>query len=130
MASLSRRQIAAYAVDELLAGQKAASLAPRLAAALIANKMPKQADLLLSDISEELESRGLLAQAVVTSVNGLSAELKKRLASQIKSAAKVNQVFINERTDPAVIGGLRVETARHTWDQTVARKLAQIKGGI
>lgn len=130
MAAFSRRRLAKYAVDELVSGRSAKQISDLLAAALIDNKMGSQADLLLNDIAEELEARGLLARAVVTSANGLSAELKKRLASQIKKAAKVDEVSITEQVDTDVIGGVRIETARHTWDKTVQRKLAEIKGGI
>lgn len=130
MANFSRRQLAKYAVEQLLGGSKPTDVSRHLAAALIANKKQSQADLLLADISEELEARGILAEALVTSVNGLSADLKSKLSAQIKKNAKVSSVIINEQTDTAVIGGFRVETARHTWDQTIQRKLAEIKGGI
>ncbi|HVX58224.1 MAG TPA: F0F1 ATP synthase subunit delta [Candidatus Saccharimonadales bacterium] len=130
MAAFSRRQLARYAVDQLLDRRPATEISNHLAAALIAGKMTKQADLLLDDIAEELESRGLLARAVVTSANGLSAALRDQLTNQVKRAAKVSDVTLSEQTDPDVIGGFRVETARHTWDKTVARRLSEIKGGI
>jgi len=130
MAAFSRRSLANYAVEQLLANQSPAQLSKYLAAALIASKRQDQADLLLADINQELESRGRLANATVTSATKLSAELRKSLSSQVKKAAKVDQVSLNEQIDPSVIGGIRIETANHTWDKTVARKLSEIKGGI
>lgn len=130
MAAFSRRVLARYAVDQLLAGHSADKVSQHLAAALISSKMTKQSDQLLDDIAEELESRGLLARAIVTSAHGLSASLRKSLSDQVRKAAHVTEVSLSEQVDPDVIGGLRIETARHTWDKTVARKLAEIKGGI
>lgn len=130
MAAVSRRQLAKYAVEEFLAGQKPATLAKRLAAMLLESDMASQVDLLISDIDQELEARGLLAQVVVTSANGLSAQLRAQLSKQVKAAAKVKEVSLNEQTDARVIGGVRVETALHSWDKTIAHSLSEIKGVI
>lgn len=130
MAYISRRLLARYVVDQLLAGQAVKKISTRLAAVLIDSKMTGQTDLVIDDINEELESRGLSARAVVTSAHALSADLKGRIAGQIQKAAGVNSVTIIENVEPAVIGGVRIETARHTWDKTVARQLQDIKGGI
>lgn len=130
MMGFSRRSLAHYAVQQLLEGKSPAVVSKHLAAALIAAKKHKEADLLLSDISQELESRGLLAQATVTSANKLSAQLKTRLNANIKKAVGVKDVSINEVIDQSVIGGVRIETASRSWDQTVARKLSEIRGGI
>lgn len=128
--AFSRRQLARYAVTQLLDNQKPAVISRHLAAALISGKMTKQADFLLDDIAEELESRGLLARAVLTSAHDLSADLKKQLTEQVKKSAGVKEVSLSELVNPELIGGFRVETARHTWDKTVIRRLSEIKGGI
>ncbi len=130
MMSFSRRELANYGVQNLLAGEAPAKIAERLAAALIAAKKPKEADLLLDDISEILESRGLLAKVTSTTAEPLTNELRKELEGQIKEAANVKEVALNEEVDKKVIGGIRVATANHTWDKTIARKLADIRGGI
>jgi len=130
MAAFSRRQLANYAVNQLLAKSSPASISKHLAAALISAKKQKEVDLLLDDVSEQLETRGFTARAVVTSSSGLSASLRKQLADQVKKAAKVEQVSIIEQVDPKIIGGFKIETSTRTWDQTIARKLAEIKGGI
>ena len=126
----SRRQLAHYGVDQLLDGVAPSALSKHLAAALITSKKTKETDLLISDIVEELESRGLYARAIITSANELSVTLRKQLAEHIKKAAQVKNVSLNLEVDPRIIGGLKVETANHTWDKTIAYKLAEIKGGI
>ena len=130
MANFSRRQLAIYAVDQLLAKRPASEVSRHLAAALIAGKKQNQADLLLDDVAEQLESRGLVARATLTTATALSEELRARLTEQIKKAAGVAEVSLSEQIDPTVIGGFRVETTEHAWDETIARRLEQIIGGI
>lgn len=130
MAAFSRRQLASYAVDQIVDGQSPADISKRLAAALIVSKRQKDAELLLGDIAEQLETRGLLTEAAVTSAKALSSSLLAQLAKQIKQATGTAEVTLKEQIDPTVIGGFRVETANRTWDKTLSRQLAAIKGGI
>lgn len=130
MNNFSRRQLANFAVEQLLDGKKPSLISRQLAAALIADKRVKETQLLIDDIAEELERRGLLAKVTVTSATKLSANLKASLSAQIKRAAKVTEVSLNEQVDNSVIGGIKVETSAHAWDKTIARRLSEIKGGI
>ena len=127
---LSRRSLARYAADQLLAGSSAKNVAERLAAALIASRSEKDAPLLLDDINYELLSRGYLAQATVTSAHPLSASLKNEVASLVKKLAQVRQVILAEQIDKAVIGGVRIQTADRTWDKTISAKLSKLKENI
>lgn len=130
MISFSRRQLARYAVNQLIDGQSHQNISKRLASVLVAGKKQNEAGLLIDDIAQELEDRGLLASAVITSAHPITASLRKEMAGQIKKAARVDEVVINEEIDKEVIGGVRVETANHAWDNTISRRLADIKGGI
>lgn len=127
MISFSRRQLANYAVEQLLAKQSPAKLARHLAAALIASRKQKDVELLLLDIDQELEDRGLVAKAQVTASHELSANLHKELSSAIKKATGVKEVVLSEAIDKDVLGGLKIETANHTWDKTLRRMLMNIK---
>ena len=127
---ISRRALARYAVDQLVAGNKTQTISKQLASALITSNRAKDYDLLLSDIAEELENRGLLAQATLTTATELNANFKKQLSAHLKKAAKVDSLIINEQIDKTVIGGFKLTTANHSWDKTIARKLADIKGEI
>lgn len=130
MINVSRRAIASYAADELLAGESVRSLSRRLAAVLVANKGLNELDLLVDDIVQILEERGKLAKAVVTSAKPLTPQLRQKLTQQIRTAAKVDKVFLAEEIDESLIGGVRVETANHSWDKSLARQLSMIKGGF
>lgn len=130
MATFSRRQLAIYGVNQLISKQSPTNISAHLAAALISSKRQKDAELLLDDIAEQLEDRGVLTQATVTSATALGPKLREQLAKQVRSATKVEHVFLEEEIDPMVIGGIRIETAIRTWDETIACKLSEIKGGI
>ena len=127
MISFSRRQLAHYAVEEILAKQHPAVLAKRLAAALIASGRGKEVEMLLSDIDQELEDRGLVAQARVISARQLSDDLQRELAAKIKELADVKEVVATHKVDKDVLGGFRVETANHAWDKTSRRMLMRLK---
>ena len=130
MAALARRKLAIYAADSLSSGRSPKQIAKELAAALAIQNKQSEVDLLLGDIAYELENRGLVVIASVTAVNSLSSSLHKELSSQIKKLSRVRDVIINEQIDKSVIGGLRINTAKHSWDKTIMRKLADIKGEI
>lgn len=130
MINLSRRQLAHFAVEQLIDGNSLQKISKQLAAILAATNKQKEAELLINDISQELESRGLIANAKVTTATPLPPALRAELIAQIKKTAKVQTAVIEEEVSKDVIGGFRVETANHTWDKTIARRLADIKGGI
>lgn len=127
MNKISRRQLAEYAADQLLTGESARKIAASLAAVLVESKRASEVDLLLQDIAWELEVRGKVANANITSANALTDTLRKELTQFIKKATKVEQVNLDENIDKSVIGGVRIETATHAWDKTIATKLMQIR---
>lgn len=127
MTSLSRRQLARYAADQLLDNQPARKVMAELAAVLVQSRRAGQAELLASDIAWELEHRGKLATAQVTSAYKLSDGLRKQIDAYVKKAAHVDEVIIDENIDESVIGGLRIETAAHSWDKTIKRQLTDIQ---
>ena len=127
MAILSRRQLAAYATDQLLANKQVAAIAKELAAVLVNSRRSNQAELLASDIAWELERRGAAANATVTSAHGLSEQLREQISAFVKKSAKVQRVIISQAIDESVIGGVRIDTAAHSWDKTLSRKLTDIR---
>ena len=127
MNKVSRRSLARYAADRLLAGDSASEVAKAVASVLAQDKRLNEAELLLADINFELESRGKVATALVTAANDLGDKLRIEIKSLVKKAKKVDRVILNEQIDKSVIGGLRIETARRIWDKTVARQLNELR---
>ena len=127
MVKLSRRSLAVYAADQLLNNKKPGFIAKELASVLVSSRRQNQAELLVSDISWELERRGHVVNAQVISARALTDTLRKQITSHIKKATKVDGVILNEQIDESVIGGVRIDTAAHSWDKTLKRKLIQIQ---
>ncbi len=124
---VSRRALARYAADQLIAGVSAPVVARHLAAVLIDSQRQKEIQLLLADINYELQSRGRLAAATVTTASQLSAGLRSEIAGLIKKSSKVQQVILTEQIDKNIIGGVRIETAERTWDKTVIGQLDKLR---
>lgn len=127
MRGLSRRALARYAADQLLAGKSANSVAQYLAAALIESGSASEIDYLIGDIASELEQRKKLAIGRVTSATPLGSELKSKLKARIKQATGAKSVLLEETVDESVIGGVRIEIANRVWDSTIARRLTDLK---
>jgi F0F1-type ATP synthase delta subunit len=130
MAKLSRRTLAIYGADQLLANKSPAAVAKDLASVLLASRRQNQAEQLVDDIAWELENRGRIANAQVTSARTLSEALRKQITAHIKAAAGVSEVILNEIIDESVIGGVKIDTAAHSWDKTLRRKLIQIREAV
>jgi F0F1-type ATP synthase delta subunit len=125
--SISRRRLARYGADELLAGKSPRQVAKQLAAVMILTKREKQTDLLVADIAWELEARGKMATATVTTASPLTDSLRREIVNFITKSAQVNNATLEERVDKSVLGGVRIETEAHSWDKTARRRLMDIR---
>lgn len=81
----------------------------------------------MEDIRYELEMRGLSVQAIITTAHPLSDELHSQLNKLIQRSSQVETVHLSEIIDKSVIGGIRIDTASRSWDQTIKRKLTDIR---
>lgn len=127
MTNLSRRKLARYGAEQLIENKSVRSVAKELAAILVQSRRANQAELLVFDINWELERRGMVANARVTTATALSEGLRKQIASHVKRAAKVERVALDERIDKSVIAGFRIDTAIHGWDKTLKHELTDIQ---
>jgi F0F1-type ATP synthase delta subunit len=125
--ALSRRQLASYGADQILAGISTVKVAKQLAAVLSESRRTKEAELLSRDIAYELETRGKVASANIVTATQISDEIRVQITKFIKEAAKVDEVGLQENIDKSVLGGVKIETAVHAWDKTLAAKLRNIR---
>ena len=130
MNRISRRALARYAVEELSTGRSAAAVAKQLAGVLAETGRAAEVDFLLGDIAWELEQRGLVTSATVTTATPLTKGLESRLKSRLKAATGTKEVQLSRRVDKSVIGGLKIETSTRIWDDTIKRQLNQLREGI
>lgn len=127
MSKLSRRALASYGADQLLAGEPTVKIAKRLVALLVESGRQNEVDFLLDDISWELERRKALASVTVTTARPLSNELETELKQEVKKATGAAEVLLKANIDKSVLGGVRIETASRIWDNTLSRKLSELR---
>ena len=93
-----------------------------VASYLITSRRTREADLVARAIEDELAHTGTVT-AYVTSAHPLTPELK----AQIVTLVGAQQVEIVEKIDPAVLGGVRVETPGKLLDATIKHKLLALR---
>ena len=157
MRLVSRRKLAKYAAEQLLAGNDA--VLEEIAGFLIYEKHEREVELLARDIEVELAERGTVV-ATVESARALDATTKdaiKRLLSsnsgmrasrrasgdaraaeqpspddsirapETDASSQNINVLLRESIDPALIGGFKLRTPTATLDATVLKKLNDLR---
>lgn len=121
---ISRRKIASYYADELLAGKK--DIATQLAAFLIDTRRQRELDLIVRDIELALADRGVLV-ADVASSRDLSQAAKKSITDFLQVSQGARTVTLREHVDATLLGGVRIGIPGAAVDATLRRKLNLLK---
>lgn len=119
---LSRRKMASYAADELLAGASAPEVLRELAAYLIDTGRTREVELLVRDIEGSLALRGSIV-ADVTSAHPLTDTLRAEIAALVNGKA----LQLRESIDASLLGGVRIDMPGKRFDGTIYRKLAALR---
>jgi F-type H+-transporting ATPase subunit delta len=122
---LSRRKLAAYCADQLMAGKKELVLT-ELAAYLIEKKRTSELELLVRDVEDALLTRGIAVADVVTA-RELTAGTLKQVTDYVASRHPGVSVQLRTRVEPEVLGGVKVSFSGEELDATVRRKLTTLK---
>lgn len=122
---LSRRKLAAYCADQLVAGKKETAL-KELAAYLIEKKRTNELELIVRDIEDALLERGI-AVADVVAARKLTAQALKQVTEYIVSQRPGTKVQLRTRVEPEVLGGVKVSFSGEELDATIRRKLTTLK---
>ncbi len=121
-ARMSRRKIAAYLADELIAGR---SVAKQLASYLIETKRTREATLVVRDIEAALADRGVMV-ADVSSARELAADTQAAITTYLKQNPEIKNVHIRSHVDPHLLGGVRIDTPGARLDATIRHRLNQL----
>lgn len=120
--TITRRSLARYAASQLNAGIPADQVMNQLAAYLVESGRVREADLVVRTIEDEFAAEGIIIARVITA-EPLSDKLREFVAARLNGQT----VHIDEKIDPAVLGGIRIETADSLFDGTVKRKLLTLR---
>lgn len=121
---VSRRKIASYYADELLAGKT--DIATRLAALLLDTGRVRELDLIVRDIEDALEARGVVV-ADIASAHILSQATQKDITAFLKKQSDAKEVHLRVNVDQALLGGVRINVPGRELDTTLRRKLTLLK---
>jgi len=117
---LSRRKIANYVADRLLAED--GQVIDQLAALLVHENRQREIDLIVRNIHDALESRGMVV-TTVSSAHPLSDEIR----SKVKDIIGGDKVLLREKIDETLIGGIKIDAAGKRYDGTVKYKLSELR---
>lgn len=121
-ARVSRRKVAALLADELIAGR---NITKKLAAYLIETKKTRELSLYVRDIEAALAERGILLADVASSFE-LTADTKHTITDYLKNTTGAKDVHLRLEVDPALLGGIRIETPDRRLDDTIQHRLNQL----
>lgn len=127
MQAISRRKIATYVADQLVAGKDAKSLMKQAASYLIEHKLLSQAELLVRDIEAALAREHGVVLAEITSARELSADLIKNIEQFVKTAEGARAVEVSASVDPSLLGGVIIRTPSSELDTTVRKQLNMLR---
>lgn len=125
MSSISTKQLAVYAVDQIESGTTSPAVAEKLAAYLLQERRSRDMPQVMRAVEEELTRRGS-SQVIVTSAHEVSENVKRQLAELLEVK---NPVF-SEVIDPSVIGGVKAVSGEKQIDLTVQAKLQKFKATV
>ena len=123
---LSRRKISKYIASQLLSGQNSKIPVRQLAAFLIDSGRVNESDHIARDIEMELAMNGHLV-AKVTTAGNLSDTLQGFIKKQLLQTEDMSSIEINHQKDESVIAGIRIDMPGKRLDQTVSKKLSQLR---
>ena len=123
-ARVSRRKIAAYCAERLIAGD--GGVTAQLAAYLVDERRTRETDLIVRDIESALARRGVMV-ADVASTTELSSGVRKEIEKFLADTHDIESVHLREALDPELLGGVKVTTPEAQFDATIRRKLTTLK---
>ena len=128
MRLVSRKKLAKYAAEQILAGNDA--VLEEIAGLLIYEKHEREVDLLVRDIEAELAENGEIV-ALVESARALDDNTRRKIEQFLATAASDKnskpKVSLRESIDPKLIGGFKLQTPTATLDATVSKKLNDLR---
>jgi len=119
---VSRHKMALFVADKLIAGIPAKHALQEVAAYLLETRRIREVDLVVRDIEDALEERGIVV-ADITSATPLDDSIR----TEIRKMVGASSLQLRESVDAAVLGGVRIDTPSKRFDGTIRRKLIELR---
>jgi F0F1-type ATP synthase delta subunit len=119
---LSRRKMAAFVADKLVAGHSVSESLKEVAAYLLTSGRTREQELLVRDIENEMAARGVVV-ADVASAHPLDASIQ----AEIKAMTGAKSVQLRQSVDETLLGGIRIDIPGKRFDGTIRHKLNALR---
>jgi F0F1-type ATP synthase delta subunit len=126
MSKVPRARLAQVAA-EALSNRPLTKLAEELAAYLIAEHRTGELEPLMRDIMQYRADHGIV-EVRATSAHPFTDDARREVRADIKELyPAAEQIIIDERLDPAILGSIRLELANQSFDASFRSKLNYFK---
>jgi F0F1-type ATP synthase delta subunit len=124
---VSRTKLASILAPKVRSASSSKQVAKTIAAFLIDQAKVSELASLLRDIQEDWAQDGYV-NLVATSAFPLSAAVKQDITNQVHSIyPKLKKVVIDERIDPTILSGVKLELANYRLDLSAETKLDKLR---
>lgn len=121
---LSRRKLAAYVTEQLLAGDRTAI--KQLAAYLVDTRRTRELPLVVRDIEAAMAERGIVVADVATA-SKLSDTAAQAIRDYIAGQYDGAKVQLRASEDASLLGGAKIHLPGAELDTTIRRKLTTLR---
>lgn len=121
----SRRRLTRYVATQLQSGD-AHHVLGSLAAYIVEHRMKGDIELIVADIARNLALQGHI-EADVTTARSLESTMRAEIIQYIKRIENVSDITVTEHVEPAVLGGVIIETPTKRFDASIATKLKRLR---
>ena len=119
---LSRRKLATFTTEKLLAGASKKAIFRELAAYLVDTGRTRELELIIRDIEDMLANRGVVVADIVS-----ARPLTHSMKAEIGTLINARSVQLREKVDESVLGGVRIDLPGRRFDGTIRHKLNALK---
>ena len=123
---VSRRVVSRYIADRLMAGDDQRATLKLLAAYIVEHKLQNQSRLMFADITRQLAEAGQI-HATVTTARSLDKSLVDEVERFIRMSENAQSVEMDFVIDPALLGGIVIETPNKSFDSSVKTRLKRLR---
>ena len=124
MVKVSRRQLAVYAADALLAGKN--EVVEQLAAYLVETGRTNEVELLVRDIEKALSLRGAVV-AHLASAYSLGEDQKTNIEALLSKRYGAKSIAMSTAEDDSLLGGVVLQVAGEELDSSLRRNINRLK---
>lgn len=121
-ARLSRRKLATFVAEKLLAGASKQAVLRELAAYLIDTGRTREMELIVREIEDVLADRGVVVADIAS-----ARPLTDSTRAEVSKAIGAKNIQLREKVDESLLGGVRIDLPGKRFDGSIRHKLNALR---